>query len=84
LAGAGTAALGERAHAAADVERRHRRDRQVDADREREPGHAAEHRADREPGAGEHEPPRQRARQHALDDRLHQRRLRAGSSVVPK
>ena len=30
----------------------------------------------REPGAGQHETPRQVARQHALDDRLHQRRLR--------
>ena len=70
------AALGERAHAAADVERRHRGERQVDADREREARDAAQHRADREPGAGEHEPPGQRAGEHALDDRLHQRRLR--------
>ena len=72
------------AHAAADVDRRHRGERQVHADREREAGRAAEHSGDREPAAGEHEPPRQLAGEHALDDRLHQHGLRRRDLLRPE
>ncbi len=40
------------------------------------PGDAAQHAAEGQPAAAQHQPPGQRARQHALDDRLHQRGLR--------
>ncbi len=59
------------------VERGHRREGQVDADREGQPRDAAQDRSHGQAATGEDEPPRKLSRQHALDDRLHQRRLRS-------
>ena len=70
-------------HRATHEDRERRRDRQVGADGPGEAAHAAELHHDGERAADEDEAPGQVAREHALDDRRHERALRRGQAVGP-
>ena len=68
--------FGQQPQHAAQEDRHHRRDRQVDADGEGQDWQSQRQRDQRDPDADRDQRPRQRLIEHAFDDQLHQRRLR--------
>src|SRR5262249_16629502 len=68
----------------AGVDRRHRSQGKVYADREGETRGATEDARDRESPARQDEAPRQMSREHALDDGLHESGLRRGDLLRPE